>query len=168
MKVQSKLLSVFMLLFAVIGISACSILNPPQDNSLTPSDISQIRDVTNAYIAAWIADDADAVMALFTDDPVIIPNQRNPIEGEAAIRAYWWPDNGTTTTINRYIINLDEIDGSGDIAYTRGHAELAFTFEANGESSNFVSRSVSMSVLHKQADGSWKIARRMWTSVPNP
>jgi uncharacterized protein (TIGR02246 family) len=165
---QSKILSVFLLSITVIGISACSLLNAPEDNSLTPSDISQIRDITNAYIAAWIAGDADAVMALFTDDPVIIPNQRNPIEGDAAIRAYWWPDDGTTTTITRYVIDLDEINGSGDIAYTRGHAELAFTYEADGTSSNFVSRSVSMSVLKKQADGSWKIARRMWTSLPNP
>lgn len=160
--VQRFLMFIFIVSFA----TSCSILESPSNPSLSASDLEKIRANESQYVEAWLSNDADAVMATLTSNPVIIPSRNLPYEGVEAVRNFWFPEDGSIVTITSFTSTIDEVDGSGTTAYVIGRGELSFTYELNGEVSHISSSSVHMSIYEKQRDGSWKIAHRMWHDLP--
>lgn len=129
-------------------------------------DETAVRALEEAYRAGWLANDSAAVMATLAPDAVLMPAGLEPVEGEAAIRSYWWPDDGSETTITAYGIEVTEVEGSGDLAYLRGRAELEFTYTtAGGETTRHESRAVHLSVARRGPAGEWRIIRRAWSSL---
>lgn len=150
------------LVLALAG-AACA---PDRPARLSPEDREGIRALEGAYTSAWMANDSAAVMATLAAGAVIVPGGVGAIEGEAAIRDFWWPEDGPTTTVTSYTTTIDEIGGSGSVAYLRGRGELTFTWESpDGTGGERTSRSVFLAVVRKGPDGAWKIARRMWSNL---
>ena len=57
-------------------------------------------ETARAYAAAWRANDAEAVMRLFSEDAVLLPaHARDPVDGHAAMRRFWWPPNSRPTQV---------------------------------------------------------------------
>ena len=164
-----KRLSIIITMFVVgLSLTGCLESRPiSEGGSLAPSDVQQIRALSQNWIDAWMADDADRVMSYLTSDVVLIPGGRVPMTGHDVIRNYWWPNDGSITTITRFEVEILEIQGEGDIAFTREHGMIEFTYEIDGSVSELSSESYSLSTLKRQADGSWKYDRRMWASVNN-
>ncbi|MDX1578972.1 MAG: DUF4440 domain-containing protein [Gemmatimonadota bacterium] len=126
-----------------------------------------MRHLEEAYRAAWLANDSAAVMATLTADAVLMPAGVRPVVGDSAIRAFWWPDDGSETLIRSYAIEVDEVEGSGDLAYVRGRGSLTFTYRSvEGDTSRVTSEAVHLSLLRRGPDGEWRIARRAWSPVP--
>lgn len=147
---------------ATVFVGACA----EAEHSFGETDVAAVRAVEEAYRAGWEANDPDAVMATLTDDAVIMPAGAEPIRGNSAIRAYWWPADGSTTTIGRYEISVDEVFGDGDVALLRGRGALAFDYTSpEGETSAFTSNAVHLSVYTRGEDGRWRIARRAWSAL---
>ncbi len=129
-------------------------------------DLAEIRGIAYEYVAAWLANDRNAVMATLTEDPVLIPSGTEPIAGRSAVEAFWWPASGPRTTVNSYTSTIDEIDGSGSMAYVRGHADLEFTLQRDGGAAERQrTRSVFLMIVRRGRDGDWRIARRIWTTL---
>lgn len=134
----------------------------------TADDEAEVRSVEEEYRTAWLANDSAAVMATLSEDAVLMPAGMEPLEGHERIRAFWWPDDGSTTVIESYRITVDEVDGSGNLAYLRGRGFLTFTYRSpDGEESRISSEAVHISVARRGEDGSWRIARRAWSSLPS-
>lgn len=137
-------------------LAACSASSP----TFTADDEAAVRALEEAYRSGWLANESEAVMSTLASDAVLMPAGVQPLIGEPAIRDYWWPADGSLTTIDAYRIEVDELAGSGDLAYLRGRGELEFTYrDANGDVSQLSSRAVHLSVAQRGEDGSWRIIR---------
>lgn len=148
-----------------LALAACGSPGP----SFTAEDEAAVRALEEAYRTAWLANDSAAVMATLEPDAVLMPAGMEPLAGDAAIRSYWWPDDGSRTTITAYDITVDEVEGAGDLAYLRGRGALEFTYvDPAGDASELTSRAVHLSVARRGADGAWRIARRAWSATEDP
>lgn len=152
------------ILTLVAGAVACGTAATP--GPLPDSERRAIRDVSRAYVEGWRAGDPEEVLSTLAPDAVLMPPGREPVRGTGEIRAFWWPDDGSTTTITRYEMTIEEVGGSGEVGWARGRAELAWVYEKDGERSEAENRTRSLTVYRRGADGAWRIARRMWASAP--
>ena len=130
--------------------------------ALTAADSTAIRQLHDRYVAAWLADDTSGVLALFEPDAVILPPGHQPVSGRDSIRGYWWPTDGSVTRISSFTWMLQELQGTPELAFTRGESALGWSYTKAGATSRSTSRSVSLTVLRRVAPGEWRIARQMW------
>lgn len=148
----------------VLAVALCAACAPTGD--FTEQDEMAVRALEDAYRTAWLANDSAAVMATLTTDAVIMPAGMTPLTGDSAIREYWWPGDGSRTTITSYEISIEEVEGSGELAFLRGRGALEFTYRSPaGEVTELTSRAVHLSVARRGTDGAWRIARRAWSAI---
>ena len=133
-----------------------------QSRSLTSRDSSAIEAVRAAYVRAWLEDDTSGVLATLDSAAVLLPPGRLPIAGHAAIRAFWWPTDGSRTTITAFDWSVDELAGTPKLAYTSGVSSIEWRYEKDTVRSEQTTRSVSLTLLAPGADGKWRILRQMW------
>jgi len=162
----SSLITRLLTVAAVIGgVSACRARDDrPATSSdrLTGADSAAIAALQNRYVAAWLADDTAAVLALFENDAMILPPGRQPVRGVDSIRAYWWPTDGSTTRILSFAWKPGDISGTDRLAFSHGQSELRWRYTKGGSTSESSSRSVNLSVFRRAPSGEWHIARQMW------
>lgn len=146
----------------VMILAACA----PEDAGFTARDETAVHALEEAYRTGWLTNDSAAVMATLAPGAVIMPAGVRPLVGDSAIRTYWWPNDSSQTTIESYEITVDEVEGSGDLAYLRGRASLKFTYrDAAGQISRLTSKAVHLSLARRGEDGKWRIARRVWSAI---
>ncbi|MDX1619108.1 MAG: DUF4440 domain-containing protein, partial [Balneolaceae bacterium] len=107
-------------------------------------------------------------LRLLAEDAIIMPSGIRPISGKKDIGRFWWPDDGSTTIIDFYETEIEEISGEGRLAYVRGTGHLEFSYENGGEMSEHSSDNMFLMVVRKNDDGQWKIWRRMWGGLRDP
>jgi uncharacterized protein (TIGR02246 family) len=137
----------------------------PTDNEtlkLTARDSSAIRAVQAEYVRAWIADDTTGVLATLDSAAVLLPPGRSPVKGHRAIREFWWPSDGSRTTITQLDWNLEELAGTPPLAFSRGISTVAWRYQKDTVRSEQSSRSTNLTILTRGADGQWRILRQMW------
>lgn len=150
------------MLLVTVVFTACS----PPAGGFTAEDERAVRALEEAYRTAWLENDSAAVMAVLSQDAVLMPAGVQPLSGDSAIRRYWWPADGSQTTITSYEITIEEVEGGADLAFVRGHGDLEFTYRSpEGELSELTSNSVHLSVARRNPGGDWEIARRVWSAV---
>lgn len=135
---------------------------------LTRADRAKIEAVLRDYRSAWLANDADAVLRLFSEDTVLMPHHGvEPVIGKRAARAFWFPSEGPPTTVTAFTQNVDEVNGAGDLAYARGHSKVEWTTGTGGEAKRSGNAGTNLTLLRRQADGTWLITVQMWDDPPN-
>ena len=145
---------------AAFTLAGCMPASPsPQ---LTADDERAIRAIDRAYVAAWLRDDTTGVMNTLTPDAVLMPAGQHILSSPNAIRAFWWPSDSSHTRILTFERTIDEVGGDANVAWMRGTDSLTFTYAKGGTTSQLTSRSMSLAVLRRQTDGSWRISRMMW------
>ncbi|HWW87720.1 MAG TPA: nuclear transport factor 2 family protein [Vicinamibacterales bacterium] len=156
-----------MLLALAVSLTCWSVATNASGSpgELTQKDNAAVVAATLRYRDAWLANNPSMVMATLTRDAVLLPSSLQPIVGEKAIRAFWWPADGSTTTVTAMDQIIDEVLGDGSVAMVRGHGSLTFTLKQNGQERSETLRSTFINILKRQADGSWLIARRMWSDL---
>ena len=132
---------------------------------LSDQDRAAIRANDSAYVADWLKDDTSGVLSHFTDDAVLIPGGLRPLSGLAAARAFWFPSDGSHTKLAMFTRSLDEIEGDAEVAYVRGSDSLRFSYARNGTIQEQAMRSVTLAVVRRRPDGTWRISRMMWATV---
>ena len=132
---------------------------------LSDRDRAAIRANDSAYVAAWMRDDTTGVLATLTGDPILVPGGFEPLRGLSAVKGFWWPSDGSHTKVTRFERTVEEIDGAGDVAFVRGADSLRFTYTKGTNAQSSATRSVTLAVVRRQADGTWKIARMLWATV---
>lgn len=120
---------------------------------------------TLRYCDAWRANDAALVMATLTRDAVLLPSGLEPIVGEKAIRGFWWPGDGPSTTVIGMEQVVDDVAVDGGLAIVRGHGSVRFILTQAGKKESRAVRHTFLNVVRRQADGSWLIAQRMWSDL---
>ena len=115
-------------------------------------DARQIRELVDSWIAASNSGDVSALMDMMTDDVVFMTPGRAPFG-----RAEFAADSGRMKSVAIDArAEVQEIEVFGPRAYIRNHVrvELSSPGQAPKRMSGF-----TMSVLRKEADGRWRIAR---------
>lgn len=139
---------------------------PAAGGALSQADLAAVRELDRKYVEAWLAGEPKAVLALFSEDAVIIPSGLQPIQGHRNMRRFWWPEDGSTTTIETYETRITEVRGADSIAWAWGTGHLAFTWEKDGQASSFSRDSTFTLVARREPGGSWKMTHRTWTDLP--
>lgn len=136
--------------------------SPNQAPKLTSQDSSAIESVRAGYVRAWLADDTAGVLATLDSEAVLLPPGRLPVEGHRAIREYWWPNDGSRTTITAFDWKVDELSGTPQLAYSRGVSTIEWRYEKDTVRAEQTTRSTNLTVLAPGPDGRWRILRQMW------
>lgn len=148
---------------ALIGIG---ILSSCQSNRVAPSagrsvdaDIAGIMEFNRASLKALNDGNIDALNALAADEYTMILANRPAVSGRANIEAgnrsflTQWRDVETWTP--------DETVVSGDWGFQRGTFEMTLTSRKDsGQQPRHLAGNY-LHIYHRQADGSWKLARAM-------
>lgn len=138
--------------FVVVALTVASAGCQPamqEAGPLSGADVAAIRGVVDALREANLAGDWDAAAALFADDAVFMMPDRPALEGKAAWRA---SVAAMQPTVHALTVQVAEIEGRGDLAYTRGTYSETVSVGTN-EPVDFEGKYVW--ILRKQADGSW-------------
>jgi uncharacterized protein (TIGR02246 family) len=120
--------------------------------SAEEDDARQIRGLVDSWIAASNARDLPALMGIMTDDIVFMTPGRAPF-GKAEFAAD--VERMKSVAIDARA-EVQEIEVFGPRAYIRNHVRVELT--SPGQAPKRVS-GYAMSVLRKEADGRWRIAR---------
>ncbi len=124
----------------------------PSDHA---EDVRAITRLTEVWHDAWLAGDAAALTALWTDDPVLMPQNRPAVIGKDEINALY------QSVFDEYTIKgegeLLEVEVAGDWAFYRSTYTLTATPKAGGEP--LEDSGISLFIVKRQPDGTWKIAR---------
>lgn len=129
---------------------------------LTARDSSAIEAVRAAYVRAWLADDTSGVLLTLDSNAVLLPPGRIPLKGEREIRAFWWPTDGSRTTISAFDWTIDELIGTPELAFTRGISTIEWQYQKDTVRAEQTTRSPNLTIFGRGADGRWRILRQMW------
>jgi len=137
--------------FALLGVLTTSCIEPRP--IVAGSDRKGIEAAVSRYVAASNRGDADALTQLYAEDAVLLPPSHEPIEGRAAIGAFWHQgtDQGLQVTTLKVEVN-------GNLGYLVGRYHLPATVEEPADSGKYVM------CLKRQLDGSWKLTADIWNS----
>jgi ketosteroid isomerase-like protein len=94
------------------------------------------------------------------------PPNVSAVVGHAAIRAYWWPKDGSRTRILSFERKVEDITGSSTFAIVRGSSTLGWEYTRDGKTARQTSRSADFRAYARDAAGSWRIIRQIWTALP--
>lgn len=130
-------------------------------DGLAAADREAVLRVTQEYRDAWLANDPARVMATLADTAVLLPSGMAPIDGEAAIRRFWFP-SPSTTTVTAMEQMVRSVRGSGRLAVVRGDGTLTFVASAGAP---VTQRSWFVNVLEKDPNGRWRIVERAWSDL---
>jgi ketosteroid isomerase-like protein len=142
-------------LLGAVMTTGCSTTDGPVRHDVA-ADRQAIAEASRAFSAAYLAGDTATLGALYTEDAVLMPPNRN-IEGNADIRAYFAP-SGTRTQVGHLLVS-DRLLIEGDLAIDMG--TWSSTTQREGEEARTSSERYLV-VWQRQEDGSWKMAWDAW------
>ena len=121
----------------------------------------RVRESHTAYIDAVNAADLDRVLALMTDDVVLINPEQAPFGRDAFPAGF---RGGHEAFELRCISEIEEVVVVGDVAYTRCRDRLSLKPRGGGDASALAG--YRLSVYRRQPDGRWLLARDAHTLAP--
>ena len=121
-------------------------------SGLSDSDIAAITSMADAWDEAGRTGDRSVALETIADDFVFAMPESPVIVGKAAWLEFVapFPPIEQTTTI-------EEVEGSGDVAYVWGRSAMNIDGEADANTARF------LLIMRKQGDGSWLCTREMMT-----
>ena len=118
-------------------------------------DIEAIKQLAEDWRSGWLAGDADALLSLYADDPVLMPSGQPAVFGKDAIRPLY------QSVFKDYAImsetRLMDVEVSGNLGYFWSTYKLTATPKAGGEPLEEEGKSVF--IVKREHGGIWKIAR---------
>lgn len=124
------------------------------------ADSAAMVDVLNKYAQTVTSGDLEGWIALWTDDGVKMAPGAPAIVGKANIRENTIGSFDSFTSV--LTASNEEVKVAGDWGFMRGTYTLSMTPKAGGDSIEDVGK--YLSILQRQADGSWKLARDCFNS----
>jgi ketosteroid isomerase-like protein len=139
----------------------------PTSVPISDADRAAILAVDSAFVDGWLRNDTTKVLGLFAADAVLMPPGAKPVTGLDAIRAYWWPSDGSHTRITSFTHTIAEVGGGGGFAFVRGTGTAGSTYTGKGERAVARStRSADLILYSRDAAGHWRVTRQMWSTLP--
>jgi ketosteroid isomerase-like protein len=139
----------------LLALAGCAQKAAPVD---TAADAATIHAATNAWVEAYNAGDADKIVALYTDDAILMPPDAPAATGHAAMKQYLTADMAAAKAAGvSFALDTDASGVSGDLAWHSG------TFHVAGANGASVATGKYVEVWHR-VDGKWLMIRDVWNS----
>lgn len=145
------------LLFLVTSCSNDSVHRSVEEETLTS--------IHRLYVNGWKEMNKEKVLSLFREDARIQPSGMPPFQGKKEIASFWFPDDGSVTTINQFdsdILSIDVFDTLATVTYT---SYLDWSYKKDSTRISMAQNGFGTMILRKERDNRWKIWRQMWTDV---
>lgn len=160
---SSPFVGVSLLLIATLVVGSCS-----DANNERPSQTDDVEAITALFASIvpviW-SDGADGLFTLFTDDVVLmVPDRWTDLNRQDAIAFYTEGFAEGKPDPDNYDITIEELVVTGDWAYVR-QKSLGQIIPANGDPA-YLQGSRHFTIVRRQPDGTWKIARDMFHWPP--
>ena len=149
-----------------LGVAAAALVASGCVSAQSASDErSAIEAQLSAYETALNASDTDAVMALYAEDGVFMPQHSLPNVGPDAVRnAYDGVFSAITLDIEFIVDEIEQLSPSWAFARTR--SEGFVTINETGD--RFPESNQEVFLLEKTDDEDWKIARYIFSTTNPP
>jgi len=131
----------------------------PADTDRADADRAAVAWAATALLNAVNASDLNGVLAVWSDDGVLMPPHHPPVHGRAALEQYF--RDLFSHSRFAFVFGSSDIDVAG-IALQR----IEYTTSAwpLGGGSVVQDRGKGLHVYRRQRDGSWKLAQDIWNS----
>jgi ketosteroid isomerase-like protein len=126
----------------------------------------EILAMDSAFVRGWLRDDTASVLGVFAPNAVLQPPGVPALTGQAAIRAYWFPNDGSSTRILSFDHQVVEVVGSSTLAFVRGTSTLKWRYTKDGKTTEQTGRSTDLRVYAADPAGKWRVIRQIWTNLP--
>jgi ketosteroid isomerase-like protein len=142
--------------------SSCASMPPCPAPAPAPNRRAEIEAFNRAMIEATTRMDDAGIVALWEDDGVTLLPQAKPIAGKKAIAAFiaQVTEANPGAKMRSFEMTCSGIEIAGDVAseYCDEHQVV----DIGGDKPPFDGRGKLLFVLHRGADGSWRLRREMW------
>jgi ketosteroid isomerase-like protein len=135
-------------------------------DTLTAAARAEILRLDSTFVRAWLRDDTAGVLGVFAADAVLQPPGVPAVTGLAAIKAFWWPTDGSTTRITTFDHQVVEVVGSSTLAVVRGASTIRWRYSKDGKTSEQTGRSTDVRVYSADPSGKWRVIRQIWVTLP--
>jgi ketosteroid isomerase-like protein len=126
-----------------------------------PTDVTEeIRKANEEFMAAFDANDAARLTAVYSSDATLYPPNSEPIRGSEDIEGFW--QAGFDMGLSSGKISTTKATAYGDTAIEEG------TFEIYAADGSLIDKGKFIGIW-KKVDGKWKFHNDIWnTSMPLP
>lgn len=147
------------LLFPLLFVAGCA----PAASTVTEADLATIQANRAAFAEAMRANDHDALVAHYTEEAIILPNNESMIRGRMAHRE----SLNNAPDIADFIMSGEEMTPlGGDAVLVTGHYNI--TMREQGAELALQGQGKYVEVWVRQAEG-WQLGWHMWNSnLPMP
>ncbi len=118
-------------------------------------EVVAIKKLAKDWSTGWNSSDTEALLSLYTDDPILMPQGQPVVIGKNAIRSVY------QSFFNEFTVKgkgkVVEVVVSGDLGYFWSSYTLTATPKAGGEQIKDEGKSVF--IVRRQDNNSWKITR---------
>ena len=154
-----KLSNPALVAFGLALLAGCGQTAKPPD---TAADEAAIHASTAAWVEAYNSGDADKIVALYTDDAIMMPPDAPAAAGHEAMKQFLVADMATTKAAGASIaLDTDASGVSGDLAWHSG------TFHLNGAAGSSIG-TAKYSEVWRKTNGKWLMIRDIWNNDAPP
>lgn len=125
------------------------------NNRSHTEDVEAIRQLAADWRSGWLAGDVDALLSLYDDEPILMPQGQMAVSGKDAIRPLYQAVLSEVRIESES--TLMEVEASGDWGYFWSTYKLTATPKVGGE--KIESEGKSLFIVKRQPSGAWKITR---------
>ncbi len=148
-----------LMLVLLVSLSGCSDIEALRTTTIA-ADKAAIARQSERFSAAYVANDIETLLSIYTSDAVIAPPERPFLSG-SSLRNYWQQPAGRQVT--HHAVRSEQIVVRGDVAYDWGQYEGA----AGPIGKPQLFRGKYLIVWERSADGVWQMAQDMWNDLPS-
>ena len=118
---------------------------------------------TAEWAAAYNAGEPDRIVALYSEDAIVMPPDAPSVTGDAALRSFLADDIATTKKAGLTLVinGDDEADTSGDLGWHRG------TFKVVNAGGGSMGTGKFLEIWQRQ-QGKWRITHDIWNNDAAP
>jgi len=148
-------------LLAIIATLACSKPGAAPTENRVALQVA-FDSAANRLLSGLRDDNPDSVLAVMTDDLVIMPPNEPILNGKAAVRT-WYAGLLTQVRTNSLTVTDREVQLNGDLATEVSAFEWVMAPVAGGPP--IIDRGHYIQVWRRQPDGRWLLSRELWNSA---
>ena len=151
----------FLVIPAALAI-ACSPRTPDQEASGTSVSTAAVDSASNRLLSALRSDSRDSLLALMTEDVVLMPPNEPVLRGKAAVSEWYGKFVGMMRTTGLTVTDREVLIG-GDYASEIATFEWGLVSREGGPA--ITDRGSYIQVWQRQPDGRWLFSREVWNSM---
>lgn len=160
---QSMFITMAVACMLAMGGCASTAGRTDASQAVDSQDVARIAERSRAFSAAYVRGDTAAMVAMYTPDGAIFPNNSEMLAGREALLKFWTIPDGDS--IVRHVATPTQIRIDGDHAYDYGVYEVDVLRQGKPRPQT---RGKYVIVWERGADREWRIKLDIWNSRPQP